>query len=493
VDRFGEEYDFQQQNLLLQTLSIPSAFLRNNKTELLVYSLDTGGNDDSARSNLDAQDVLVPVLNTLASASGRASAVTYPVHKALLYGENIQSILSMPAKVMLSSDEKAALLIRGSVDTSWRSSESDNRSNQPIILVNLEQAELAIKSFRASLENSFDYEHNWLSSNFQAVDDFLIAGMTPKLSQSLKPVLRAFISVLLSNAASAITLARTNRLSPVSSSAVTEATRADLSKSITQWAEDAHTELHDGLAFAFGNSAWRRTAWWKLLWRVDDIGFIASQTLQESFLIEAEKSAIWIAGRMQQASLLPEPNSRIGKESSDSQMLRGKPPQGRVSGVIPSPSVTQQELYDVPVNKLHIAALQNIGQTRADLLRSVPTLQVLSQTLLLQSISTTAITSALSALLYVSIHTTSLYEAAAIVTLGFVWSARRLQRAWEEARKSWVDRVKEEGRLALSAVEVGCRAIVKNGGNVEPQPEEIEEKIAEEAVARAKQVLDKMQ
>jgi hypothetical protein len=49
--------------------------------------------------------------------------------------------------------------------------------------------------------------------------------------------------------------------------------------------------------------------------------------------------------------------------------------------------------------------------------------------------------------MYVSISTTSIYEAGAIAAFGFVYSMRRLQKKWETARGSGRARLgrREEG------------------------------------------------
>jgi len=408
--------------------------------------------------------------------------ISYPVHKALIYGEGIQGILAMPQAVSQGGGEKTDFLIKGAVNANWNSSEDQEPPERSIILINLTQAEAAIASFRASTNNSFDYEHRWLASNLPTLTDFLLAGTKPTPPQTLKPALHALISTILNETTSAISLAHTKRLAALASSAVPNTTRANLSEAITRWAEAAHIELHDALALAFASPAWRKTAWWKLLWRVDDVGFMAAQILQRSFLVEAEKEIIWIGGRIQQAGLLPtlpEPQKR----KIPKQTLGGEPPAPRISDVLTPSAVAEQDLYVLPNPPTNTPRPPQIARARADLLASISPLQALAQTLLLQSLSTTILASALSALMYVSISTTSIYEAGAVGTLGFLWSARRLQREWEGARGVWKGKVVEEGRRVLGVVERECRGVVGTGGRVEVDGgAEEEERAAGEAV-----------
>ncbi|MCJ1247978.1 hypothetical protein MMC30_005193 [Trapelia coarctata] len=489
--RYGKDYELDQRHPLLRTLSVPSTLLENNKIELLVYSIDSGLQNEASGMEIDSQDLLVPAIETPISASGRASMISYPVHKALVFGEGVQGILAMPRAAYLGGDENTDSMIKGAVNAGWQPPEALGSPEESIALTNLPQAESAIASFRNSVNNSFDYEHKWLASNLPTLIDFLSAGTKPTPVQALKPALHGLISTILKETTSAVSLAHANRLAAVASSAVPDRTRTNLSEAITKWAEAAHIELRDGLALAFASPAWRKTAWWKLLWRVDDVGFMAAQILQRSFLIEAEKEIIWIGGRMQQAGLLsplPEPQKR----KMPKQALGADPPAPHISDLLAPSASVEHDLYVLPKPIIQTSRPQQIALARADLLACISPLQALAQTLLLQSLSTTILTSALSALMYVSISTTSIYVAGVVGTLGFVWSARRLQREWERARGEWRGRVMEEGRRVLGATEGELRQVVVEGGREtgDRRVEEEEERGAGEAVEAVRECLE---
>ena len=394
----------------------------------------------------------------------------------------------MPSVVYSGNTEELGVLIKGAVNVCWESIGSGER---PITLINLGQSEAAIASFRETLDNSIDYEHKWLASNVSSVSNFIISGTSSTDSSSLKPALRSLISSIAKDTSTAISDSKSDRLAFTAASTVPDSTRIPLSQALTRWAEGAHTELRDQLTFAFSGTTWRKLAWWKLLWRVDDVGFIASDILQRSFLANAEKELIWIDGRIQQAGLYPAstiPNGLAMRPASTVPKLGAKPPALKLGDVLSSSYSEQyQELkFDKP-NRY----VQQIGLTRVDLILSVPTLQALAQKLLLQSLSTTFLTTTLSSLLYISLSTTSIYEAGAIGILGLVWSARRLQRMWESAREAWVERVREEGRRTLGTVQASYEGNLREGGiALADQAAEEEEKIAEEAVARLRAILD---
>jgi hypothetical protein len=75
---------------------------------------------------------------------------------------------------------------------------------------------------------------------------------------------------------------------------------------------------------------------------------------------------------------------------------------------------------------------ENIAAARTDLINeTVPQLQALAQNLILQTFSTTSLSSAASALLYVTMSSFSVFEAAAVGVLGLTISLRRMQKIWE--------------------------------------------------------------
>ncbi|MCJ1398842.1 hypothetical protein MMC11_002043 [Xylographa trunciseda] len=486
--RFGEEYEYDQRHPLLRTLSIPSTILERHRLEILIHGLFAGQKEGRVTAEMASQDLLVPTLETPSSATGRVATVTYPVHKVLVCGEDIEGILGIPLVVYSGDNNELRALIKGVVNVPWGSIESGDR---PINLVNLVQSEAAIASFRTTLNNSTEYEHKWLASNISSVTKFIISGTLPTDSKALKPALKSLISSILTDTSSAISSGKSERLDFTASSTVSDSIRTTLSQSLKRWAEGSHTELRDQLSIAFNSTAWHKLAWWKLLWRVDDVGFIASDILQRSFLAKAEKEVIWIDGRIQQAGLLPalSISSALGMDSANIEPKLGTmPPDLTLQDVLPSIHGMEYQELSFDSSSRHV---QQIGLARAGLLLSIPTLQALAQKLLLQSVSTTFLTTTLSSLLYISLSTTSIYEAGAIGILGLVWSARRLQRTWESAREAWAERVREEGRRTLGAVQASYEKTLREGGIgvVDPVAEE-EERIAQEAVARSRAILD---
>jgi hypothetical protein len=96
-------------------------------------------------------------------------------------------------------------------------------------------------------------------------------------------------------------------------------------------------------------------------------------------------------------------------------------------------------------------------------------------------------------LAYISVSTTTIYEAGVVVAFGVVWSMRRLQKKWEQARKFWEGEVREEGRVALKETEENLRTIIRTGERAESLEEDVEErKIASKAVEEAREALERL-
>ena len=464
--------------------------LNRLNVEILISSPLDGSN--SMVSKGDSVDLLVPTLETPVPASGRATMVTYPVHKAVIYGEGISGLLACSKWINRADSERDTAAILGVVNVHWQIEEQESGLN--IAFANLDQAESAIAQIRKAIENSTDYEHKWLDSNMSAISSWITGGA--KASDSgVKPVIKHLIEIILKGVERQTLTEESYRLQQLGIEAVPDSVRHDLEETITSWAENAHTELRDCLHNAFHGKNWGRLAWWKLFWRVDDVGMFSSEILQCSWLVEAEKEVIWIAGRIQQAGLINSNQRNPGPvtegKSIESDIIFGKdPPAPRFVDLIDQPATTSEYIFFNPLNPCP----QQITLARQSLSAiTVPPLQALSQRLLLRTVSTTTATTALSCLLYFSLSTTSIYEAGAIAAFGLVYSLRTLQQRWEGAKGVWMGAVGEEARRVLKTLEDTLREVVRQGGKQKMDDAEVEErKLAGEAVEAVREALEKV-
>lgn len=495
--RYGVQTDYNEKHPLLRTISIPASTLHDHNLEILIIKPSPNVGEAKA---YDPATLLVPTLETPISANGRYSMIAYPVHKTIVHGEALAGIL-VYARMITGTAENTTLfdLSRGIIDVSWQPPAEEDGRDYGMTVVNLEKAEKAVTIFRQSLDNSLDYEHRWFESGAAGASKWLLQGTRVEDSR-IKPALRSLIDLLLQQAEKAILSAEAESLARVTSTVIPDTTRQTLDDAVRGWAEKAHVELRDQLDSAFHRKSWRRLGWWKLFWRVDDVGTIASDILQRSWLVEAEKEMIWLAGRVEQAGCFgPTPRGPSAAPSAeptptdtDDHILGVFPPPPRLSDMVGKPVVDDEVLAIHPSRPWP----QHISLARHHLaLSTISSLQALAQRLVLQTMSTTAITSALSALLYVSLSTTSVYEAGAIAAFGFVYSMRRLQRKWEAARAFWEGEVREEGRKALKATEEVVRGVVMEGGRGGADADVVgagERREAREAVEAVREVLGGM-
>ncbi|KAI0118561.1 hypothetical protein F4776DRAFT_634619 [Hypoxylon sp. NC0597] len=297
---------------------------------------------------------------------------------------------------------------------------------------------------------------------------------TPMIIRVGPDPVKELVASLLRNASAAIETEKARQLGSSLSSKTSPTPVNSLPSSLDDWAESAHGELQEQLDLAFSSRRWRKLGWWKLFWRVDDVGMLTNDILSQRFLPNSERSAIFLAGRMKEAgvTLGPFPNpSSTNENGAESR---------RSDTTSPEP-----EPVPWPVN---IPATRRYLQTE-----TIPALQALAQKLTLQTLSTSGLTTALGVLVYLSTLTTTLYEAGTVAALGIVWSLRRMQKKWETARAFWEGEVREEGRKAVRGVESEIAKALKQGQTPKDKVEGQEELArAKNLVERAQEILSKL-
>ncbi|CAL5871420.1 uncharacterized protein PFLUO_LOCUS5670 [Penicillium psychrofluorescens] len=449
--RYGEVSE-SISNDLLPTIAVPSPILKQGNLEILVSTL--GSETDFVGTTLTADTFLVPTVTIQTSQSGRHSVVRYPVHRSIICGSGVDGLLAYSSLVGQSDLKNEVASVRGAIELPVA---DKNASRDRLSLVDIHRASKALDKFRESVQNVSEYERGWNGSGVQSVIDWLASSQVQK-DGALSPALVPLIESLLDSADESVLARDEKAIKHQTTGVVSDAVRADLEHGIAVWAERSHSELRSSLEAGFASPRWRGLAWWKLFWRVDDVSMITSEILEKRFLRRSEHEVIWTAGKYHQAGLLAEQPPISPSESAPSNNSNS------------SPWPTQ------------------IPDTRTKLLTTtVPSLQALAQSLVLFSVSTTTLTSALSALTYVSIPSASIYESCTLAAVGLIYSLRRQQKKWDVARGFWEDEVREEGRSSLRETESLLREVVNEGGR---DVEDVSDMRARETVDRAKKALD---
>ncbi|KAJ5908600.1 hypothetical protein N7495_001282, partial [Penicillium taxi] len=443
--RYGEISE-NINNDLLPTITIRSPILKNGNLELLVSSI--GSESDSTGTTLSAETFLVPTVTIQTSHSGRHNVVRYPVHRSIICGTGVDGLLAFSTLIGRSDLKNEAASVRGAIELSVTGSK---RSSDRLSFVDIQRASAALNKIRDSAQNAIEYERGWNSSGVQPVIDWLASLASPK-EQVLNPALVPLIESLLDAADQGVLARNSKAILAQTQGMVPQEVRSELERGVGAWAERAHSELRSSLEAGFASPRWRGLAWWKLFWRVDDVSMITSEILEKRLLRRAEQEVIWTSGKYQQAGLLEEPTTKSTPDQST-----------------PPPWPTQ------------------IPDMRTKLLNTtVPSLQALAQSLVLFSVSTTTLTSALSALTYFSVPSASIYESCTLAAIGLIYSMRRQQKKWGVARDFWEEEVLEEGRASLRETEHFLRQIAREGKDVEDSTDNR----AREVVDRARKALE---
>ncbi|KUI61177.1 hypothetical protein VP1G_11199 [Cytospora mali] len=471
---------------LLKEINVSSPGLNGHKLEILLTESNPLA-DSTAGAFQDFEEAaLVPTVDIPTSNTGRYSPVTTPVHKALLVTDGLvgaASLVKLP--LLLHKDTIAA-----AVDLPGYTPQDG--SALPFTTIDVKAASQGLDAFRQSIDKGFEYERSWFKSNVPAIVTWLKSGVTLTDDGVTKAAVRNMTASILRNTLAAIQEEEARRLASALSSEVASKDASSLNPSLAEWAEKAHAELQEEMDKAFTSRRWRQLNWWKLFWRVDDVGVLSSEMLSQRFLPAAERNVIYLAGKIEGSGL-------FGPEGSE----KGPYALPTLSSALGSPSKTAKAapVLSMPESAkvlgtkwpTHITFTRNYLQTE-----TVPALQALAQRLVLQSTSFSTLTTALGTLMYLSSYGIS--ESGAVAAFGIMWSLRRLQKKWETAREYWQSEVREEGRKAVRAVEISVgealdKALVKEteaGSQGEDEAQLQELRRARELVQKAEEALEKL-
>ncbi|KAH9845623.1 hypothetical protein Tdes44962_MAKER06458 [Teratosphaeria destructans] len=492
--RYGSSEDVVEHGPIVQTVHIPSPFLRRHSLEILVTTLNADGRavDQVSETEIEAA-ILVPPLTTPTSAGGRVGFVRYPVHKALVVAEGMTGAVDYGRLPRFL--EKSAL-IHSALSLPLPSSHSQQTGEQTrtFNVVDIDLATHALDLFRTSKANGAQFSKEWQMSRMPSLTEWL-GGARQSEYSGMHPDVRTLLDSVLVNASSAVEQSESAVTSAALLASIPESKRRGLDKTISDWSADAHRDLQLNLNTALSSYTWRRTAWWRLFWRIDDVSVSAGDVLRLAWLTEAEQNLAFLSGRIVEAGIagaaelkaagsvtetqreLPPSSSSppTSGEVVETQAQTWEPKRAQVmtpADLLSTPTLVSQieqqgnamMLFDPPWPQTIYLSRQQILNTL------VPALHRRAQVLLLSTLSTIGGTSALGAWILVAF--TDMYAAGAVASLGLVWSLRRLQKLWGRERDGFTDVIREDGRKVLGELENVLRSIVQDGGKVEVRSED---------------------
>ncbi|UKZ72793.1 hypothetical protein TrVFT333_000429 [Trichoderma virens FT-333] len=458
---------------LPDVLEVSSAELNGLNLELLLMDVEVPVNGSGLATVQSLEEaVLVPTVAT----DEHATSMITPVHQALLVADGLTGAVGISGLPVLDCSDAitAAVNLKGF---------SKEQLGANFTVIDTSLAEEAINLFRQGPQNAMAYEHRWSASNLGLLVAWLKAGLKAADDEATKPAVRKLIASVLQSALSAIDTESTSRkMSREVSHAMINPEMRVMNERLSQWAQNAHTELQEQLDLAFSGRRWKKLGWWKLFWRVDDVAMLTNEILSQRFLPTSEQELVYLTGRIAQlqgeAGQYSQPASsrEIVSESSSAKSAKNEP-------VIPTAPRSQ-----LPKWPGHIAFTRRYIQNE-----TVPALQSLAQRLVIQSIGTSSVTSCLAALLYVSSFSSTIFEAGAVAALGVVYSLGRMQKKWETAREFWEGEVREEGRKAIRAAEESAGEVLDGVQQDKLSAQRIKElEHASELVAKAEDALARL-
>ena len=519
IIRFGETANpsLRQARQPLPTLLVPSALLQQNNIEILVSSLTApvAGNGAPSAST-DA--FLSPTIRTPSSASGRQSTINQPVHRSLLIanglGELIQATEVLASARFNTSSERQMVAVALCLEGAKLPGEEDS-----VTLFDVSKAEAGLDAIRSSLTKATTYEHNWLDSGILSLSSWLSQASTTDSTFLSAPVKNLIVSVL-DIASANLSLQETEAIHATQLSSMHPNTFSNLEAAITDFSHQSHKELQSGLATAWSSRNWRKLAWYKLFWRIDDVEMIVTDLVSKSWLPRTEKAVYEISGRLLQAGVPPTVlatergliDQTPAEEAENSSKLPVIATNQTLAtadvntGVIPFSAVRSIRLLEntppksigpttMPEpNPVPMPLTTLITSARSSIIaKSITTLTATAQQLVLRTLSISGLSAGLSGLFYLSVTPGSIYESATIVALGTVFALRRMQRDWRKECRELENGFLEKAREILRDVEVGLRTGVDEGAKVREDSVDVKaRKEAADAIESARTELKKL-
>lgn len=230
---------------------------------------------------------------------------------------------------------------------------------------------------------------------------WLLAGTTTT-GEPIKPAVAAFIRDVLREAVEELSVVKP-------SVAASDIPVEELGAAIATWTASAHSSLKLDLEDAgFGSKFWHKIDWWKLLWRVDDVGHVARYVISEHFLRKDEGDAVFLSGRIFQAG------------------AEGK----TVADFTP----------------------RDIAHERDDIIRElIPGLQIAAQRALGRMLEIAAASSGGGALL--AVGGADLLIAGAAAGVGVLGGLAHLRKRWDHEKREFEQAVQERGRVVVLETE----------------------------------------
>ncbi|OAL33103.1 hypothetical protein AYO20_07585 [Fonsecaea nubica] len=493
----------------IPVLHVPSNVLERNNMEILLSSISGPRNGEllQGAQTVTSDAFLSPSIGTPTAATGRQTTISQPVHSSLLVTKDLDGL--MLAAELLASTNFTAREDRESVSLVVDLKGFQAKSQSQVLVVDAAKAEDGLAAIRRSVGEATEYEHKWVDSGMPTLSNWLSLTSAARSDRPIPAPVKALISSLLTTAMTNLQVQASLEAQSNAARRLSPATKANLEEAIEGFSRNAHQELQSGLASAWSSHNWRKLAWYKLFWRVDDVGLIITDLVSNAWLPRTERAVYELSGRLSQAGISPtdalpplpqEGNSTMeadqNKQTEPNPVLQAQasiatdPPMRTV--LINPRGTAEVEMVPAPQP---IPLSSSISSTRSEQMqRAIADLTSTAQQIVLKTLSITGLTGGLSALTYLSITPGSMYEAGTIAALGTAYALWRMQGDWFKATKALEHNLYDEGRTVIQRIVGRMEELVDAASRVVEDEVELQSrKEVEDAVTRAKEELDRLE
>lgn len=491
----------------LPVILVPAPVLREQGLEILISCVNAPDPSMMSDTTIPSDVLFSPTVSTPASADARPSLVSLPVHRTIIVSGGVDELLSVAQLLAWTKFESP--IERSLVNVVLCLDGEAEISASRTMRVDMAKAEGGLQAAQEALDRGLDFEKAWAESGMPTLSKWL-GSLSARGSQGLSPILYDLIASLLEAAAANIASHAKEAETIARSRAVTARTRLVLEDAINAFSKQGHAELQSGLAAAWASRNWRKLAFWKLFWRVDDVPLIVTDLLTSAWLPHTERAVYELTGRMKQAGIsLPPPSAAVSfsepQTSATSEhaiakevaydgtgqplILASTASAEGVSTPLLPPARTPIRIDPRAEPTPSLATMISTSRQRF-ITGAITSLTSSAQQIVLKALTLAGASAGLSALSFLSITTGSVYESATIVALGTAYALRRMQRAWEAQCRDLESGLMEEGRTVLKQTEEYLRRRVEEASHVVEDEAEVRlRKEANEAVERAKVAL----
>jgi len=407
----------------------------------------------------------------------------YPVHKSIIFADGLgelfmtAGLVSRMGVISEGLDNVRSVAWLPGIDTKVVGANMCSG----LQLLDLEAAESAFDHLRSIPPDTEAFQQKYLDSGLSGLQDWVKSG-TEAQPYALPGVTRSLITSIMTPIVSSLTqrpVTAMTGLTPQPSTPTDPVQRPDarlgnidtvqsLTDAMRSFSTTSHQELKSSLDKAFASQMWNRLAWYRLVFNLDDVGYLASSALSDRILPNTELEGWALAGRMWGAGFREFSQSKNTPVPADlclhtGEKVRPTASEEEIARVIatadshshfPSPTLIVSDPYKPAFPPFFPNARAKVVTALIPPLHSAATTHVLaSASLLFTSFFATA-------LLYLS--EVPLYTSFTATAAGGALSMSYLQRKWGREKAAFEREVREVARQAVVNAERWGWGVLRN-------------------------------